>query len=291
MAKTLAPAKTPGVAVARVLRGLGLKQGRDFRVKGEYKSGERIGTNAVITGTAANQVVADNADAIEQQAAEAGFQFRVSIYFTPSGSVWVWVSNTGKRTRQTHFMSPIGRTENTATEAPQPAPKAAEASPYAGYTTHTFEGRTWARTEGGDVWFHQSTEHGPRHTLRFYQGRVQVKGWYFSGPATGGRDIFMAAKITEAASRANGWLDDAAELVTTMEQVILDWPKGQRVQGVDNYGVTCMGTVNGVAWGAVTEQSHPNFGRTWVDVDWDEYPHNRGTGRRSRPFTSELIRH
>ena len=40
------PPRTPSVAVARVLRDLGLTQGpgKDFRVDGEYRGGERIGT-------------------------------------------------------------------------------------------------------------------------------------------------------------------------------------------------------------------------------------------------------
>lgn len=311
MTKTIAPAKTPGVAIARVLRSLGLKQGNDFRVRGEYKHGERVGTVAAVSGGAANQTVADNADRIEQLAAETGFQFHVSIYFTPSGTVWVWVANFGQRTRQTHFLSPSGRTENTAEAAPEPAeqPKpviratlgeprpafgqseaAPEANPYAGYVTHAFDGRTWARTEEGNVWFHQRIVHGPCHTLRFYSGRVQPKGWYLSGPGIDG-DGFTAGKLSEAVPRANFLLDQVAPLVTSMEQVIKDWPKGQRVQGPDNYGVTCMGTVNGVAWGAVTQMNHENYGRTWVDVDWDQYPHNQGTGRRSRPFTNSLIKH
>jgi len=452
MAKILAPAKTPGVAVARVLRGLGLKQGLDFGVRAERKNGERIGTRVAVFGQQANQTVADNADAIERATADAGFHFNVSVYFTPTGNVWVAVENFGQRTRQTHFLSatpaePV-TTVDTAedaearklrdravalampiepgsdaekTAAPElrvsdglgirtrtAAPKPTEANPYEGYSTHVFEGRTWARTEEGNVWFHQLTEHGPRHVLRFHQNRADAKGWYLSGPGING-DTFMAARITVAAhrangrlddvaeldgsteqavvddavkhgirtrtaapkprpafdqpfgpytgratqtfgnrtwgcgvtgqmwfhqrtehgprhvlrvylgrARANGWylsgpgingdtflagtltvaarradvlLDDVAELTDAMEQVIVDWPKGQRVQGLDNYGVTCIGTVNGVAWGAVTDPGHDNYGRTWVDVDWDEYSHNRGTGRRSRPFTSDLIKH
>ncbi|AKA61728.1 hypothetical protein SEA_YDN12_61 [Streptomyces phage YDN12] len=340
MAKNLTPAKTPGVAVARVLRGLGLKQGLDFGVRGERKNGERIGTRVAVFGQRANQIVADNANVIERAAADAGFHFNVSVYFTPSGSVWVAVANFGQRTRQTHFLSatpaePV-TTVDTAEDAeaktlrdravaladdsmaepkpviratlgePRPAfgqdavkhgirtrtaaPKPAEASPYAGRATRTFGSRTWGCGEAGQMWFHQRTDHGPRHVLRVYLGRVRANGWYLSGPGING-DAFLAGTLTVAARRANVLLDGVSELTDAMEQVIVDWPKGQRVQGVDTYGVTCMGTVNGVAWGAVTQLGHENYGRTWADVDWDEMPHNRGTGRRGRPFTSDLIKH
>jgi hypothetical protein len=105
MAKNQTPAKTPGVAIARVLRGLGLKQGLDFGVRGEWKNGERVGTRVAVFGRPANQLVADNANVIEQQTGDAGFPFNVSVYFTPSGNVWVHVGNYGEKTRQTHFLS------------------------------------------------------------------------------------------------------------------------------------------------------------------------------------------
>ena len=101
----------------------------------------------------------------------------------------------------------------------------------------------------------------------------------------------MAGNLGEAAARAHIVIEAFKPLTDAMDQVVLDFPKNQRVQGVDNYGVTCMGTVNGAGWGAVTQDGHPNFGRTWVDITWDEMDHNRGTGRRSRPFSSGLIKH
>jgi len=322
MPKTLAPAKTPGVAIARVLRGLGLKQGLDFRVRGGYKNGERFGTIVSVMGSSANQTVADNADQIEQMAADAGFHFNVSIHFTPSGMVWVWVANHGQRTRETHFLSPSGRTENTATEAPQPEPKpviratlgeprsafgtpasttdqhlserrsgkAAPFNPYTGFVTQGWGPRVWGRTEAGNHWFHQTSEHGARFNLRHRVDGPQGSGWYMAGPGIAS-SLFMAATLNEAVPAAGETLDGLQWLTLRMDSAPFYFPKGQRVQGVDSHGVTCMGTVNGVAWGAVTDPSHQNFGRTWVDVDWDEMPHNRGTGRRSRPFTSDLIKH
>lgn len=250
MPKILAPAKTPGVAIARVLRGLGLKQGSDFRVKGEYKNGERTGTRVVVLGRSVNQTVADNANLIEQQAAEAGFPFNVSVYFTPSGIMWVHVANYGKRTRQTHFLSPVGRTENVD-----------EAAQLADSGDLPATGKSADSASGPEA-------EQPKPVIRATLGASRPA----FGTPTKDQDEFLAGPRSGKTAS-------------------LDLPKGQRVQGVDSYGVTCMGTVNGVAWGAVTDPSHANYGRTWVDVEWDEMPHNRGTGRRSRPFTDELIKH
>lgn len=290
MAKATTPAKTPTVAIARALRSVGLKQGDDFRVKGEYAAGMRVGTVAVIRSAKANQTVADNADLIEQRTADEGFHVNVSIHFSPGGSVWVWVSNIGERTRQTHFLSPIGRTTNTATEAPQPATKAPAFDPYAGLVRRKMDGLVWGCAEAGQAWFYQTVEHGPRYVLRMYSGRAFANGWYLSGPGFV-TDAFMAGSLSVAAARAAYAIKQLGSLVQTMNDVVAEFPLAMRVQGVDNYGVTLMGSVNGVAWGAVTDPSHENYGRTWVDVDWDEAPHNKGTGRRSRPFTDSLIKH
>lgn len=322
MAKNLAPAKTPGVAIARVLRGLGLKQGLDFGVRAERKNGERIGTRVAVFGRTANQTVADNANEIEQQAGDAGFHFNVSVYFTPSGQVWVNVANFGTKTRQTHFLSAtpaepteaaedqplrdraVALADESMAEAPKPViratlgaprpafeqPEAAPFDPYAGRPVRLSAGKRWGCAEAGQRWYFQTTEHGPCFTLRVYLGRAQVNGWYLSGPGIGS-DAYMAGDLTTSMVAAGRVIDSFAWLIHRMEDVAHYYPKGQRVQGVDNYGVTCMGTVNGVAWGAVTDPSHANYGRTWADVDWDEMPHNRGTGRRSRPFVSDLIKH
>ena len=335
MTKTLAPAKTPGVAVARVLRGLGLKQGLDFGVRAERKNGERIGTRVAVFGRQANQTVADNADLIERLAAEAGFSFNVSVYVTPSGIVWVHIANYGERTRQTHFLSarpaePV-TTVDTAEDAkaktlrdravaladqqpeaerpkpviratlaaPRPAfgqPEAAPADPYAGLVKREMSGLVWGCLEVGQQWFYQTIEHGPRYKLRNYLGRAYTPGWYLSGPGLGsdspglGSDSFMAGSLSVAAARAAYVIEQFGPLVRAMNGAVTDWPKGQRVQGVDSQNVTCMGTVNGAGWGAVTLPGHPNYGRAWVDVTWDEMPHNRAGGRRSRPFTANLIK-
>lgn len=93
-------AKSPSTAIARVLRDLGLKQGADFRVRGQYANGERTGTYVAVMTKEADQVVADHADQIEEAVQlDGGFTFRVSIHFTAGGRRWTWVANYGERTR------------------------------------------------------------------------------------------------------------------------------------------------------------------------------------------------
>lgn len=68
------------------------------------------------------------------------------------------------------------------------------------------------------------------------------------------------------------------------------WPAGTRVRGMVD-GVERTGTVDGVEVWYVTNHSHPNYGRAFVDVKWDAVsPQDMGTGRRSRHFTIDLIR-
>lgn len=111
-----ATAKTPTVAIARVLRDLGLKQGSDFRVRGEYRNGERVGTYVAALSAKADQVIADNADQIEYRVQQdGGFAFRVSIHFTAGGRMWTWVANYGKRTREA---APATATPTTGSDAP-----------------------------------------------------------------------------------------------------------------------------------------------------------------------------
>lgn len=68
------------------------------------------------------------------------------------------------------------------------------------------------------------------------------------------------------------------------------WPAGTRVRAMVD-GVERTGTVNGVDVWYVTNHSHPNYGRAFVEVNWDAVsPQDMGTGRRSRHFTIDLIR-
>lgn len=54
----------PSTIIARILRQLGLKQGHDFRVRGEYRGRgadrERIGTYVAALTKEADQAVADH---------------------------------------------------------------------------------------------------------------------------------------------------------------------------------------------------------------------------------------
>lgn len=101
----------PSTTIARILRGLDLKQGVDFRVRGEYQTTdgilERVGTYVVVYNGEAEQTIADNADLIEERAAESGNSFRVSVYYTGAGRLWTWTANYGKRTRET---APVAET-------------------------------------------------------------------------------------------------------------------------------------------------------------------------------------
>jgi hypothetical protein len=109
MARTAAPAKTPTVAIARILRGLGLTQGRggkDFRVCGEYRNGERQYTYVVVYSRHAEEVIAEHADEIEARADEAGFPFRVSVRYSTAGHPHTSVQNAGSRVRETPPVEP-----------------------------------------------------------------------------------------------------------------------------------------------------------------------------------------
>lgn len=131
--KTPAPAKTPTIAIARILRGLGLKQGTDFRVSGEYRgtgaNRERVGTRVTNLNSRANQVIADNADQIEQSATATGFPFHVSIYRAPGGYMWVRVANYGERVRQSHFLDTDADRERLGLDVPEVATSAAGDTP------------------------------------------------------------------------------------------------------------------------------------------------------------------
>ncbi|MEH0579062.1 MULTISPECIES: hypothetical protein [Streptomyces] len=114
-------APSPTVAIARVLRRLGLVQGRggDFRVTGEYRNGERICTYVVTLTRHADETIAQHADDVERWASEdGGWSFRVSVrYIDGKPRPWVHVSNgAGERVRD---QPPI---EAATEESVQPEP-------------------------------------------------------------------------------------------------------------------------------------------------------------------------
>lgn len=340
-------AKTPTVAIARILRDLGLKQGNDFRVRGQYQgtgqNRERIGTYVAALTGAADQVIADHADEIERLASEAGHSFRVSIHFTANGRMWTWVANYGQRTRDTVPAATLGRDDETQAPAeqsrrtvktieqrpgrngapvikatlgqPHPAfeqpdskrQRAADAlrslagqvtgavaeatarpstdDPYEGLAQKRFGSLYWACEQAGSVWFFQDGQHGSRYTLRIYTGRVQVRGWYLTGPGLPVEGRRMGTTLTESAEASADVILDHKWITERMAATARQWPKGLRVTNGHRTGA-----VNGVAWGVVTLEGHENYGRPWVDVDWDAVDGDMGTNRRGRPFTDTLTR-
>ncbi|CAL9535885.1 hypothetical protein [Streptomyces sp. enrichment culture] len=118
---------SPTVAIARILRSLGLVQGRgcDFRVTGDYRNGERIGTYVLVLTRHADEVIAEHADRIEGLAAETGWAFRVSVRYTDSGRPMTIVANYGSRVRET----PPAPAAEQAPAAPALQAEAAPAAP------------------------------------------------------------------------------------------------------------------------------------------------------------------
>lgn len=113
----MSAAKTPTVAVARVLRGLGLKQGEDFRVTGFYQSRQRTGTFVILFNRYADKLVSDRADDIERLTSEAGYPFRVSVTY-PNGRPVADVKNFGSRVREAE---PVREVPSAAVTAEVPA--------------------------------------------------------------------------------------------------------------------------------------------------------------------------
>ncbi|QBZ73560.1 hypothetical protein SEA_MISCHIEF19_75 [Streptomyces phage Mischief19] len=342
MATTTTPAKTPTVAIARVLRGLGLVQGADFKVTGEYRGRgldrERVGTYVLVLTRDAEQTIADNADAIEAAAlAQGGFAFRVSIYRTPSGGFWTRVANYGPRTREGHVLDTdadrerMGLTAPEATEGDkqcscdctwecdrpadepctcpctcgaQTAPEAAEQpatvptaapvsteaqiaaqDPYAGLAVKRYGALYWACQEAGQVWFFQDGYHAARYTLRVYNGRAMLRGWYLTGPGLPAEGRHMGKRLSVAAEESESVIMAFKVISDTMERTAREWPTGTLVSNGHRTG-----RVNGAGWGVVTLEGHENYGRAWVDVDWDAVEGDMGSNRRGRPFADTLLR-
>ncbi|MFC5072872.1 hypothetical protein ACFPN0_15070 [Kitasatospora cinereorecta] len=107
------------MAIARILRGLGLTQGRgnDFRMEGEYRNGERIGTYVLPLTRHADETIAANADEIERLAAEGPFAFRVSVRYLGSDRPMTGVANYGSRVREE---PPAPAVPTTPEPAPEP---------------------------------------------------------------------------------------------------------------------------------------------------------------------------
>lgn len=120
--------RTPTVAVARELRRLGLEQGRgkDFRVEGEYRNGERYGTLVLTLNRHADETIAANADLIEERLNLGPFAFHVSVYYNGTSRPMTVVSNTGSRVRETPPATADDGQEDALEPAAQPAAPAEE---------------------------------------------------------------------------------------------------------------------------------------------------------------------
>ncbi|WP_228980183.1 DUF3560 domain-containing protein [Streptomyces sp. DH12] len=126
-------ARTPSVAIARALRRLGLTQGRgkDFRVEGEYRDGERVATYVLTLTQHADETVAAHADDIERWASEdGGWSFKVSVrYIDGKPRPMTTISNgAGGRVREeppttTHEPEPEPEPEAAPTPDPEPEPE------------------------------------------------------------------------------------------------------------------------------------------------------------------------
>ncbi|MGW6391176.1 DUF3560 domain-containing protein [Streptomyces sp. NPDC055103] len=126
-------ARTPSIAIARALRRVGLTQGcgKDFRVEGEYRNGERIATYVLTLTRHADETVAAHADDIERWASEdGGWSFKVSVrYIDGKPRPMTTISNgAGERVREEPPITPEPQPEpepEAQPEAdPQPEPEA-----------------------------------------------------------------------------------------------------------------------------------------------------------------------
>ncbi|MFF2940213.1 DUF3560 domain-containing protein [Streptomyces niveus] len=121
-------ARTPSIAIARALRRLGLTQGRgkDFRVEGEYRDGERVATYVLTLTQHADETVAAHADDIERWASEdGGWSFKVSVrYIDGKPRPMTTISNgAGEWVREEAPTTPEPEPEATPEPEPTPTPE------------------------------------------------------------------------------------------------------------------------------------------------------------------------
>ncbi|MFB7113488.1 hypothetical protein [Streptomyces sp. NPDC056291] len=132
--KNLPAPSSSTVVIARVLRGLGLTQGcgGDFRVAGEYRSGERIGTYVLPLSRHADEVIAEYADEIERLADETGYTFRVSVrYHGDRQPPWPTTARAYSRPRPSRPPPRSPRRPRPRPALAEPAPESHPADPVA----------------------------------------------------------------------------------------------------------------------------------------------------------------
>jgi hypothetical protein len=167
------------VAIARILRGLGLAQGDDFRVTGEYRNGERIGTYVLTLTRHADETIAANADEIERLAGECPYPFRVSVRYLDGDRPMTSVANYGARVRETPPTPAAPPAPAPAAES-EPAPAAPDLPPAGSVAERVLKGareRAWGRK------------------------RADALGW-----STAQADLMAAAAAVQLQYRADGVL-------------------------------------------------------------------------------------
>ncbi|MEU0181455.1 hypothetical protein ABZ312_09725 [Streptomyces sp. NPDC006207] len=178
----LPPARTPSVAIARVLRGLGLAQGtgRDFKVVGEYRNGERNATTVLLLSRHGDEVAAQHADEIERLAAEAGWAFRVSVTYSTSGRPMVIITNGPcDRARQT---PPPAPTEPTPEPAPEPTPEPApEPTPEPAPEPEPTEDVAPTAAEPADDWRERYRQQRQAEGLGWSRRQAALAAWAWAG--------------------------------------------------------------------------------------------------------------
>jgi hypothetical protein len=140
------PPKSPTVAIGRVLRRLGLAQGRggDFRVTGFYRDRERDHTYVILYTRRAEETVAARADAIEQAPELGGFVFTVSVRYAHGRPVTTIRNGACERVREQP--PALDGTEGSAESDDTGTPVAGEGAEEAPPVRETWRER-WRREE------------------------------------------------------------------------------------------------------------------------------------------------
>ncbi|WP_327385042.1 hypothetical protein [Streptomyces sp. NBC_01207] len=231
MALVPAP-KTPTVAIARVLRDLGLKQGAaaDFRVTGHYENGERRYTYVILLSREAEDLVAANADQIEAWTDRGPFGFTVSVRYSKNGNAFCTIRNVrAGRVRQTPPALVVEPVVEPAAPAPAAEPVMEPVAPTAPAVDHREEYRqqeqakalgwtaqqaeTMARAATGGL---HLDEHG---VLRYATAPARTGrrvAAHLLGPLVGAAFVTLAAP---AAGRA------AVELTADGRRALLVWTR------------------------------------------------------------------
>lgn len=248
MTRELPPARIPGIAIARVLRGIGLEQGTDFRVtKGAATNGCWVSVQTEF----GHERVATFESTINERSAEAGFPFTVTVYTTPTGRVRTSISNIKRAVAPS--TAPLdslidlidevdaeqAEVEALSTVADQAEVLAATIAQVTAKVDELNETLVGLRAMRARLMSASTAHPTPLDTER-----LNVQRYTFSSPGGGAfNDRIRAA-----------------------------WPEGTRVRGKDTEGRERTGHVDGYNVGYITLADHANYHRSHVGVTWDEIP-------------------